>query len=154
MFSLFLEQGNSWPQILSLREIRSPEISESSLYGSCVPLSGAKPLISLDRGGILGLSIRRKLLLWAYTLLHGRDANISIVVNHCEEKGWKLTSFSMMFCLAGQRLFIHYTCGIVVIYVEANKHDRAGTQLSSIVWVPAPLKVVASISSSEGDSIQ
>uniref|UniRef100_A0A6N2L067 Uncharacterized protein n=1 Tax=Salix viminalis TaxID=40686 RepID=A0A6N2L067_SALVM len=242
-FSLFLEQDYSWPQILSLPEIRSPEISESSLYGylefsldiilvfmgkfllassivirgmeilrkrfknpklsssscakvqsglqnealsssdsglenshllciddlqtnelwsqsfedsthSCVPLSGVKPLFSLDRDEILGLSIRRKLLLWAYTLLQGRDANISIVVNHCEEKGWKLTSFSMMFCLAGQRLFIHYTRGIVVIYVEANKHDRAGTQLSSIVWVPAPFKVAASISSSEGDSIQ
>ncbi|KAJ6758313.1 CALCINEURIN-BINDING PROTEIN CABIN 1-RELATED [Salix koriyanagi] len=33
MFSLFMEQGNLWPEILSLHEIRSPEISESSLYG-------------------------------------------------------------------------------------------------------------------------
>lgn len=34
---------------------------------------------------ILDLSIPRKLLLWAYTLLHGRYANISVVVKHCEE---------------------------------------------------------------------
>jgi len=33
MFSLFMEQGNLWPEILSLPEIRSPVISESSLYG-------------------------------------------------------------------------------------------------------------------------
>lgn len=33
----------------------------------------------------LDLSIPRKLLLWAYTLLHGRYANISFVVKHCEE---------------------------------------------------------------------
>ncbi|KAJ7965908.1 Tetratricopeptide repeat (TPR)-like superfamily protein [Quillaja saponaria] len=33
----------------------------------------------------LDLSIPRKLLLWAYTLLHGRYTNISVVVKHCEE---------------------------------------------------------------------
>ncbi|XP_004501088.1 calcineurin-binding protein 1 [Cicer arietinum] len=33
----------------------------------------------------LDLSIARKLLLWAYALVHGRYANISIVVKHCEE---------------------------------------------------------------------
>ncbi|XP_019417035.1 PREDICTED: uncharacterized protein LOC109328168 isoform X1 [Lupinus angustifolius] len=33
----------------------------------------------------LDLSIPRKLLLWAYALLHGRYANISTVVKHCEE---------------------------------------------------------------------
>ncbi|KAJ1409794.1 Tetratricopeptide-like helical domain superfamily [Sesbania bispinosa] len=33
----------------------------------------------------LDLSIPRKLLLWAYALLHGRCANISVVVKHCEE---------------------------------------------------------------------
>ncbi|XP_029126725.1 calcineurin-binding protein 1 isoform X2 [Cajanus cajan] len=33
----------------------------------------------------LELSIPRKLLLWAYVLSHGRCANISIVVKHCEE---------------------------------------------------------------------
>ncbi|XP_028228288.1 calcineurin-binding protein 1-like isoform X1 [Glycine soja] len=33
----------------------------------------------------LDLSIPRKLLLWAYVLSHGRCANISIVVKHCEE---------------------------------------------------------------------
>ncbi|XP_015934967.1 calcineurin-binding protein 1 isoform X2 [Arachis duranensis] len=33
----------------------------------------------------LDLSIPRKLLLWAYALLHGRYANISFVVKHCEE---------------------------------------------------------------------
>lgn len=33
----------------------------------------------------LDLSIPRKLLLWSYALLHGRYANISVVVRHCEE---------------------------------------------------------------------
>ncbi|PNY03770.1 TPR repeat protein [Trifolium pratense] len=33
----------------------------------------------------LDLSIPRKLLLWAYVLVHGRYANISVVVKHCEE---------------------------------------------------------------------
>lgn len=32
MFSLFMEQGNLWPEIFTLPEIRSPEISEASLY--------------------------------------------------------------------------------------------------------------------------
>lgn len=34
---------------------------------------------------ILDLSIPRKLLLWAYTLVHGRYSNISAVVKYCEE---------------------------------------------------------------------
>ncbi|XP_058785255.1 calcineurin-binding protein 1 [Vicia villosa] len=33
----------------------------------------------------LDLSIPRKLLLWAYAMVHGRYANISVVVKHCEE---------------------------------------------------------------------
>lgn len=33
----------------------------------------------------LDLSIPRKLLLWAYAIVHGRYANISVVVKHCEE---------------------------------------------------------------------
>ncbi|KAM7276892.1 hypothetical protein ACFE04_018758 [Oxalis oulophora] len=34
---------------------------------------------------VLDLSTPRKLLIWAYTLAHGRYANISVVVKHCEE---------------------------------------------------------------------
>lgn len=33
IFSLFMEQGNLWPEIFNLPETRSPEMSESSLYG-------------------------------------------------------------------------------------------------------------------------
>ncbi|KAJ4839309.1 hypothetical protein Tsubulata_018120 [Turnera subulata] len=33
IFSLFMEQGNLWPEIFSLPEFKSPEISESNLYG-------------------------------------------------------------------------------------------------------------------------
>lgn len=33
VFSLFLEQGNLWPEVVSLSEIRSAELSETSLYG-------------------------------------------------------------------------------------------------------------------------
>ncbi|KAK3012592.1 hypothetical protein RJ639_009245, partial [Escallonia herrerae] len=34
---------------------------------------------------ILDMSTSRKLLLWAYTLLHGRSANVSVVLKYCEE---------------------------------------------------------------------
>lgn len=33
MFSLFIEQGNLWPEICGLSEIKGRETSESSLYG-------------------------------------------------------------------------------------------------------------------------
>jgi len=33
LFALFMEQGNLWPEICGLAEIKSPETSESSLYG-------------------------------------------------------------------------------------------------------------------------
>jgi len=47
---------------------------------------------SMDGVEILDLSIPRKLLLWAYTLLHGRCASITAVVKYCEEnaKVWIL----------------------------------------------------------------
>ncbi|XP_007012204.2 PREDICTED: uncharacterized protein LOC18588015 isoform X2 [Theobroma cacao] len=40
---------------------------------------------SMEGAETLDLSIPRKLLLWAYTLLNGRYASISVVVKHCEE---------------------------------------------------------------------
>ncbi|XP_038900247.1 calcineurin-binding protein 1-like [Benincasa hispida] len=39
----------------------------------------------MDGVEILDFSMPRKLLLWAYTLVHGHFANISSVVKHCEE---------------------------------------------------------------------
>lgn len=39
----------------------------------------------IDGVDILDMSTARKLLLWAYTLLHGRCTNISAVVKYCEE---------------------------------------------------------------------
>lgn len=39
----------------------------------------------MDGVEILDFSMPRKLLLWAYTLVHGHFANISAVVKHCEE---------------------------------------------------------------------
>lgn len=50
---------------------------------------------SMEGVETLDLSIPRKLLLWAYTLLNGRYASISVVVKHCEEnaKVWKLEIF-------------------------------------------------------------
>ena len=32
LFSLFMEQGNLWPEIYHLLEVRSPEITEETLY--------------------------------------------------------------------------------------------------------------------------
>lgn len=62
---------------------------------------------------IVDLSIPRKLLLWAYTLLHGRCTSISVVVKHCEENAkvcdlihTRLVMFSwaflMIFDIKGQ----------------------------------------------------
>lgn len=42
-------------------------------------------LPGMDGVEILDLSVPRKLLLWAYTLFHGRFSNISAVIKHCEE---------------------------------------------------------------------
>ncbi|KAF8407122.1 hypothetical protein HHK36_006247 [Tetracentron sinense] len=39
----------------------------------------------IDGVDMIDLSIPRKLLLWAYTLVHGRYSNILAVVKHCEE---------------------------------------------------------------------
>lgn len=54
---------------------------------------------SMNGVEILDLSIPRKLMLWAYTLLHGRYANISVVVKQCEEsaKVWKLACPTWVF---------------------------------------------------------
>ncbi|KAL6985490.1 hypothetical protein U1Q18_018864 [Sarracenia purpurea var. burkii] len=40
---------------------------------------------AMDGVNVLELSIPRKLLLWAYALLHGRYTNISVVIKYCEE---------------------------------------------------------------------
>ncbi|XP_008796639.2 calcineurin-binding protein 1 [Phoenix dactylifera] len=46
---------------------------------------GGLPQQGNDVVDVLDLSIPRKLLLWAYTLVHGRYSNISAVVKYCEE---------------------------------------------------------------------
>lgn len=33
LFALFIEQGNLWPELCALPEIKGPETSDSSLYG-------------------------------------------------------------------------------------------------------------------------
>ncbi|CAN6457209.1 unnamed protein product [Victoria cruziana] len=64
-------------------------ISGINLYTTCrsgqaSSLPGAEhiPSPSID---VLDLSIPRKLLLWAYALIHGRYSSILSVVKHCEE---------------------------------------------------------------------
>ncbi|XP_050215322.1 calcineurin-binding protein 1 isoform X2 [Mercurialis annua] len=60
----------------------------SGLYLYLAPtqlLMGTELRAGLNGVEILDLSIPRKLLLWAYTLLHGLYANIAIVLKHCEE---------------------------------------------------------------------
>lgn len=67
--------------------------SSSVILGSGIKLylipsqlaTEAQVLPSLHGIEALDLSIPRKLLLWAYALLYGRCANISVVVKHCEE---------------------------------------------------------------------
>ncbi|WOL15244.1 hypothetical protein Cni_G24025 [Canna indica] len=59
-----------------------------NLYtGICISQSAVEGLQQQGKEKIdaLDLSIPRKLLLWAYTLVHGRYSNISAVVKYCEE---------------------------------------------------------------------
>ncbi|XP_072951059.1 calcineurin-binding protein 1 isoform X2 [Typha angustifolia] len=58
-------------------------VSLYTVFSSQSPGEGLQP--GPDVVDILDLSIPRKLLLWAYTLVHGRYANISAVVKYCEE---------------------------------------------------------------------
>ncbi|XP_038700299.1 calcineurin-binding protein 1 isoform X1 [Tripterygium wilfordii] len=53
-------------------------------------VTGAQFQLGMDGVEVLDISIPRKLLLWAYTLLHGRCANISVAIKHCEEIAKKL----------------------------------------------------------------
>lgn len=50
----------------------------------------------IDGVDILDMSTARKLLLWAYTLLHGRCTNISAVVKYCEENAKVYYTISML----------------------------------------------------------
>lgn len=54
--------------------------------------------LSTDGVEIIDVSVPRKLLMWAYTLLHGRCPGISAVVKYCEEN-MKVPDFSFaVFC--------------------------------------------------------
>ena len=69
---------------------------------SHVPIEGlpqAPPVIET-----LDLSIPRKLLLWVYTLVHGRYSNISSVVKYCDEmKVW------FVFLVMGSSLSVTFS---------------------------------------------
>jgi calcineurin-binding protein cabin-1 len=56
--------------------------SRLHFQGSFPPNSNSEHASSVE---ILDLSTPRKLLLWAYTLVHGRYCNILAVVKHCED---------------------------------------------------------------------
>lgn len=53
-------------------------------FPSHMPIEGPQHL-DQDRVEYIDLNIPRKLLLWVYTLLHGRYSNISSVIKYCEE---------------------------------------------------------------------
>lgn len=59
---------------------------------------------SMDGAEILDLSVPRKIMLWAYTLLHGRYANISVVVKQCEENAKVWNTF--MLYLGASKTFL------------------------------------------------
>ena len=54
------------------------------IFPSHVPVEGLQQ-VDQYRVEVLDLSIPRKLLLWVYTVVHGRYSNISSVVKYCEE---------------------------------------------------------------------
>ncbi|XP_024020745.1 uncharacterized protein LOC21389324 [Morus notabilis] len=94
----------------------------------------------------LDLSVPRKLILWAYTLLHGRYANISIVVKYCEEnaksklkKGAGITSASS------------HTNTSSATAQTGGVRDGAGCGIGSDAEA-APLTTVASASVPEGNA--
>lgn len=108
---------------------------------------------NLDGVEILDLSIPRKLLLWAYALLHGRYANISVVVKHCEEnvkskmKKGPGTSFVPSNASLPAATVIHTGGG-------KDSATQGGSNEPEVPLVSVPVTAVTSVSLSEGDSIQ
>ncbi|CAK7353102.1 unnamed protein product [Dovyalis caffra] len=114
---------------------------------------------SLDGVEILDLSIPRKLLLWAYALLHGRYANISVVVKHCEEnvkskmKKGAGTSFVPSNTSLPAATIIHTGHSLHLMWGRDGATQDGGNE-SEMALVNVPVTAVASVSLSEGDSIQ
>lgn len=69
--------------------------SRLHFQGSFPPNSNSEHASSVE---ILDLSTPRKLLLWAYTLVHGRYCNILAVVKHCEDNARVVNLMSSTTC--------------------------------------------------------
>ncbi|URE35099.1 Calcineurin binding protein 1 [Musa troglodytarum] len=84
---------------------------------------------------ILDLSIPRKLLLWAYTLVHGRYSNISAVVKYCEEaksrmkKGITTSTVSQVNMPAS---VTHAASSAGREKMEGHEHDAEGEDNPSV----------------------
>ncbi|KAM1022369.1 hypothetical protein ACFX15_042521 [Malus domestica] len=103
---------------------------------------------TMDGAEILDLSIPRKLLLWAYTLLHGRYTNISFVVKHCEENAKTKLKKGAGTSSVSPNTSIPNT-GIVHTGIARDGTDHTGTSDAEAT----PVKTIAPTSFPE-DSIQ
>ncbi|CBI20600.3 unnamed protein product, partial [Vitis vinifera] len=93
---------------------------------------------------IVDLSVPRKLLLWAYTLLHGRCTSISVVVKHCEEN-----AKSRMKKGAGTSSTLPNTSITSATTTHTGTGKDGGGEAEA-----AALATAAAVSLPEGDSIR
>ncbi|XP_037496930.1 calcineurin-binding protein 1 [Jatropha curcas] len=104
---------------------------------------------------ILDLSIPRKLLLWAYTLLHGRYANISIVLKHCEENiKSKMKKGAGTLSMSSNASLTTTTSVHTAIGGAKDSASHGGGSEPDIVVVAAPMSASVSAPSSESENTQ
>ncbi|CAI0441429.1 unnamed protein product [Linum tenue] len=127
--------------------------SSCGLLPSGINLYLVPPKLAVDTRGVepgqdgvevLDLSIPRKLLLWAYVLLHGRYANIAAVVKHCEEnikpkmkKGAGTSSTPSSHSGLSPAKNVHATGGVVAGVEGVNSDAEAGRGFGGSPAVPA-----------------
>jgi len=89
------------------------------LFPSHVPIEGLQQ-IDRDRVEVLDLSFPRKLLLWVYTLVHGRYSNISAVVKYCEEHATVLKTILYHLFRKCIQLSSNHLCAVSAVEDEKS----------------------------------
>ncbi|EEF45833.1 conserved hypothetical protein [Ricinus communis] len=102
---------------------------------------------------ILDLSIPRKLLLWAYTLLHGRYANIAVVLKHCEENIKPKLKKGAGASYTPSNTSLPTAIALHTGAVQDGAGHGGGSEQETVL-VTASVSTVAPVLSSEGENTQ
>ncbi|OAY54221.1 calcineurin-binding protein 1 isoform X4 [Manihot esculenta] len=102
---------------------------------------------------ILDLSIPRKLLLWAYTLLHGRYANISVVLKHCEENIKSKMKKGASTSSTPSNTSSPATAAVHTGSAKDGANHGGGIEPDTVLTT-APMSVTTSVSLSENENTQ